>query len=307
MKDALESHGRVRNTLTSIIDVDMKTQPTLSGQLKFPISQFNNFIFKDSGILAFKSYSFGEHLIPSEKLEVVTKNLVDIPEAVIVASPKPSTTKARQKKSTSRLFSCCDPDGVKEFRKESQLLNHLAIGNHVYDSEEQDNILDTTKRIWVQTCTKFRSTQPTFTVETHDLEDEVVYETQAYALKQRRKSTRFSSKVKNFLFEIYDEGEKTGRKANPYTVSKQMRLEKDPEGRRLFGPSEWLTHQQIRSVFASFVVKARKSSSSSSQVKRLKLEEVNDEEDELLENIIESLHATEQQEAVQAIANELAK
>lgn len=49
----------------------------------------------------------------------------------IVANPKPPTDKPRQKKTTSRLLSCCDSDCVKEFRKESQLLNHLAIGNYV--------------------------------------------------------------------------------------------------------------------------------------------------------------------------------
>jgi hypothetical protein len=83
MKDALESHGVVRNTLTSIIDVDMTSQPKLSGQLKFPISQFNNFIFKDSGILTFKSYGFGEYLIPSDKLEVVTKTLMDTQDVMV--------------------------------------------------------------------------------------------------------------------------------------------------------------------------------------------------------------------------------
>lgn len=83
MKDALESHGGVRNTFTSIIDVDMSTQPVLSGQLQIPISQYNNFTFMDSGILAFKSYGFGEQLIPSEKLESVTKNMMDIQEAMV--------------------------------------------------------------------------------------------------------------------------------------------------------------------------------------------------------------------------------
>lgn len=153
----------------------------------------------------------------------------------IVANAKPPTDKPRQKKTTSRLLSCCDPDCVKEFRKESQLLNHLAIGNHVYDNEEADNILDTSKRMWVQACTKIRSTQPIVSIETDDrnVADEVSYETQAYALKQRKKSARFSSAVKKFLFEIFDEGEKTGRKANPYTVSKQMRSEKDSDGKRL--------------------------------------------------------------------------
>lgn len=151
MKDALEIHGGGRNTFTSIIDVDMSTQPVLSGQFQIHISQYNNFTFIDSGILAFKYYGFGEQLIPCEKLESVTKNMVDMQEAMIVANPKPPTDKPRQKKTTSRLLSWCDPDCVKEFRKESQLLNH---------------ILDTSKRMWVQTCTKIRSTQLSVSIET---------------------------------------------------------------------------------------------------------------------------------------------
>ncbi|XP_061185307.1 uncharacterized protein LOC133193390 [Saccostrea echinata] len=236
--------------------------------------------------------------------------MVDIPEAVIVANPKPPSEKTRQRKSTSRLLSCCDPDCVKEFRKENQLLNHLAVGNHVYDNEKTDNILDTSKRMWAEVCTKIRSTQPSVSVETCDINpaDEVSYETPAYALKQRKKNTRFSSKVKKYLLEIYDEGEKTGRKANPYTVSRQMQSEKDFDGERLFSPSEWLTHQQIRGVFAGFVLKKQRMLSCTSQTKRLKLEEVNDEQDvEILENIINSLQAAEQFDSVQAIANELAE
>lgn len=95
--------------------------------------------------------------------------------------------------------------------------------------------------------------------------------------------------MKKFLFEIFDEGEKTGRKANPCTVSKQMRSENDSDGKRLFSPCEWLTHKQIRGVFAGFVTKKQKLSSSTLQAKRLKLQEVGDEQDELYENIICSL------------------
>lgn len=107
------------------------------------------------------------------------------------------------------------------------------------------------------------------------------------------------------MFEIFNEGEKTCRKANPYTVSKQMRSEKNPDGKKLFSPCEWLTHQQIRGVIASFVSKKQKQPSSTAQAKRLKLQEVGDEQDKLIENIICSLQAAENSDTVQNIANEL--
>lgn len=59
----------------------------------------------------------------------------------------------------------------------------------------------------------------------------------------------FSSAVK--IFEIFD-GEKTKQKAIPYTGSKQMRSEKDSDGKRRFSPCEKLKHQQLRGGFGQF-------------------------------------------------------
>lgn len=49
MKSALESHGGIRNTYISVVDLLAEPQtPMLSGQLKsYQISQHNNFIFQD--------------------------------------------------------------------------------------------------------------------------------------------------------------------------------------------------------------------------------------------------------------------
>lgn len=61
MKDALESNGGVRKTFTSIIDVDMSTQPVLSGQLQIPISQYNNLwtvVLWHSSLTVFESSLF---------------------------------------------------------------------------------------------------------------------------------------------------------------------------------------------------------------------------------------------------------
>lgn len=42
-------------------------------------------------------------------------------------------------------FPCIDPDCIKVFRKEIQLIQHLSIGQHVYDEQKVDMLEDRSK------------------------------------------------------------------------------------------------------------------------------------------------------------------
>lgn len=55
---------------------------------------------------------------------------------------------------------------MKQFTKESQLLRHLAIGQHLYDKEEDDTTVDKTKRMWAERCSSLRHNQPNLTADT---------------------------------------------------------------------------------------------------------------------------------------------
>lgn len=57
------------------------------------------------------------------------------------------------------------------------------------------------------------------------------------------RKTRFNSAQKDYLQKKFEIGEKTGRKLDPVTVSQ------DSNGNRLFASSEFLTGQQIQSIF----------------------------------------------------------
>ena len=52
-------------------------------------------------------------------------------------------------------------------------------------------------------------------------------------------------------------GQSTGRKVDPDFVAKEMRRALDSDGKRLFRPSEFLTVQQITSLFARLAAKLR--------------------------------------------------
>ena len=58
-----------------------------------------------------------------------------------------------------------------------------------------------------------------------------------------------------FLIEKFEDGEKSGNKADPMSVSREMKTKRDGNGRLLFQPNEWKTAQQIKSFFQDIVRK----------------------------------------------------
>ena len=76
LKTALESHGGVKNTFITLVDVDVQSAPPLSGSIKnLKITQMNNFVFEHAGIRMFRAYGVGNgYLIPSSTLERISQN-----------------------------------------------------------------------------------------------------------------------------------------------------------------------------------------------------------------------------------------
>ena len=73
---------------------------------------------------------------------------------------------------------------------------------------------------------------------------------EGWALKTVKKPTRTVKKAKDYLVQKFDAGTKTGLKADPVQVSREMKYVKDNSGQLLFKPDEWRTAQQINSFFS---------------------------------------------------------
>ena len=69
--------------------------------------------------------------------------------------------------------------------------------------------------------------------------------------------TKFTDKQKQYLNVRFQIGERTGKKAEPSSVSKARRTAKDSKGERLFGYGYFLTNQQISSYFSRLAAKWR--------------------------------------------------
>ena len=71
-----------------------------------------------------------------------------------------------------------------------------------------------------------------------------------WALKQRKKNTKFSRAQVKFLLEIYNEGEISGKKKDPPSVVQMMKCSTKESGDKFFRPNEYLRKEQIAAFFS---------------------------------------------------------
>ena len=71
-----------------------------------------------------------------------------------------------------------------------------------------------------------------------------------WGLKTAKKPSRMEAHVKAYLVEKFDTGCRTGQKADPVQVAREMKIVKDGAGHLLFTPQQWRTAQQINNFFS---------------------------------------------------------
>ncbi len=79
-----------------------------------------------------------------------------------------------------------------------------------------------------------------------------------WALKATKKRPGLGEKVKAYLVEKFEAGERSGTKAEPLSVSREMKFPKGDNGKLIFRPGEWNTQQSIKSFFSRNSAKLRK-------------------------------------------------
>lgn len=87
-----------------------------------------------------------------------------------------------------------------------------------------------------------------------------------WALKTTKKPVRMTDRVKAYLVQKFDAGARSGLKADPVQVSREMKFAKDENG------MEWRTAQQITSFFSRLSAVQRQK-----QVEESPLEDANEE------------------------------
>ena len=138
------------------------------------------------------------------------------------------------------LFPCPEEGCIKTFRRMANLNNHLICGKHD-TALDKHTFYDQAKLLYAEKLESDKRDVPVMqtTVKAPgDLQDISVIP-KGWALHKRKKAQRFNEKQKQFLNERFNQGETTGQKCNPNSVSKEMRIMKNHQGNRMFERSEY--------------------------------------------------------------------
>ena len=151
----------------------------------------------------------------------------------------------------AEVYSCPQEGCVKVFQRLSNLERHLSF-EKCEKVVERVSMLDLAKTKYASLLEEGVGVVPvlTSTVPLMDANSTRSAAQEGWALKQSNKSYRFNEKQKLYLKAKFNIGQSTGRKVNAEAVAKEMRRSIGPDGKRLFGVSEFLTPQQIKSFFS---------------------------------------------------------
>ena len=266
IKHGLQHHP-VRGTSASVNVVDETKKNLLINKLEH-FSCFHNFRFEDSGIRAWKAYGIGQRkLFPYDTVYVQHQGPTmlqtedsfsnTIRERALKPRKKPLARTSELTTDVNPLFECSVPGCTEAFDSFSD----LDVGQHNNKQLPSESVYD---RVWRDYAAKFASVDvakqksPVTLPFSSETPNRQLLE-MAWAISwTHTASTCFSKKVKEYLTGKFVIGERTGRKADPAQVEKDMRTARNPSIERQFSCTEWLTKTQIQGFFSRLAASRRR-------------------------------------------------
>ncbi len=271
MKKALESHSGLRGCRVAVVEIDASKD--LHGSNKIPdTSLLYNYKYEDNGIRVWKAYNIGGgELLTNKDLPVQQQDIVRL----TVNQPFGHRTKERGvigetaiSRSQTGICPCNDRTCVLTFKTERESEAHMDSGKHVKELETLYDIVttlnDTVRLKWAERVTYTGISDVVLEASVNViLPDESSQNStrtcsMGWALKATKKRLGLGEKVKAYLVEKFIAGERSGTKADPLSVSREMKFLKGDNGKLIFTPEEWKAQQSIKSFFSRYSAKLRR-------------------------------------------------
>lgn len=322
MKTAIESSGGVPNVRVTL---SCASEQPLSSVKWDGISLVYNVEYQENNIQVWKAYNVGAgKSTPWEKYAncfkdgLPTLTIIDRGSQIEFAKPKVRKSRIHSRVSTTettsddecsldslssseepdsatcRLFFCPKEGCVKSFQRYSNLQYHLDSGKHKR-VVEHETLLDRAinqyaYQLEVESVKLQEVCNPIHpgTEGNCRARDDSTLPPKGWALKITQSKKRFTANQKEYLIKKFNIGQKTGRKADPSSVSRDMRKARDSNGDRIFTVDEFLTAQQISSFF-SRQAKSVAAAVSEEDVLEEDLDECSAREDEAFEGIVSAV------------------
>lgn len=254
MKAALESHGGIKGCRAAVVEVDTTRERNKDSKIS-GISVLNNFQFEESGIRVWKAYNIGSgRFIPYSDLTVASQGDTGLS---VIQPFGPATQRGSVGESIrhkSDIYSCQETGCVLTFKTRADAENHMDTGKHRLEVE-CESMYDRVRRKWAAMVTgvTFAPNVPSTSLHGEDSSRAArapALRPLGWALKVAKRPTRMTDKVKTYLTKKFEEGLRTGNKADPMQVAREMKTLRDEDGQSTFKPEEWRTVQQISSLFS---------------------------------------------------------
>ena len=276
MKQALESHSGLKGCRAAVVEVDASKETGIDNKIS-GISFLNNFQFEENGIRAWKAYNVGPGRLLSYSYLIAEKQGDTGLKVIQPFGPrtKQRGTVSESARPNTEIFSCSETGCVLTFKTEKEAEAHMDSGKHVRKLESE-SLYDSIRKKWAEKITGVNA--PSYEEGTssadHNRPSSSItnIRPKGWALKTTKKPVRMTDRVKSYLVQKFDAGARSGLKADPVQVSREMKFAKDENGHSLFTPEEWRTAQQITSFFSRLAAVQRQK-----QVEESPLEDANEE------------------------------
>ena len=254
MKVALESRGGIKGCRAAVVEVD--TTRERNKDSKIPgISVLNNFQYEEFGIRVWKAYDIGPgRQILYSDLGVTSQGDTGLRVIRPFGQASHRGSVGESVRHQFEIYSCQETGCVLTFKTQAEADNHMDTGKHRLEVD-CESMYDRVRRKWagIVTGVTFAPDVPSTSSPGEDSGSAVRgYDPRplGWALKVPKRPARMTDNVKTFLMKKFEEGARTGNKADPVQVAREMKTLRNENGEPTFKPEEWRTAQQISSLFS---------------------------------------------------------
>ncbi|KAL9974162.1 hypothetical protein ACROYT_G011171 [Oculina patagonica] len=254
MKAALESHGGIKGCRAAVVDVDTTREKNQDSKIP-GISVLNNFQYDECGIRVWKAYNIGPgRLITYNDFGAALQGDTGLKVIETFGQPTQKGNVGESVRQKFDIYSCQETGCVMTFKTQAEADDHMDTGKHRLDVD-RESTYDRIRRRWAEMVTgvTFAPDVPSTSLQGGDsgiTTRPLGTRPLGWALKVAKRPNRMTDNVKAFLIKKFDEGVRTGNKADPVQVAKEMKMLRNQDGQLTFKPEEWRNPQQISSMFS---------------------------------------------------------
>ena len=228
------------------------------------ITKCDNFSFERDSITVWQAYGIGAgQKIPYSSF-MYTQDTSGLKRVSEWSQESIITTQRRQAGAGTKdplklvaTFSCMEPECIQTFSTLQEADDHMDTGCHVI-IQEKESVYDTISQQWASITTSVKGqSQKSISIDYQSdatisgcLQGTPGQTQVGWALKKTKANVRISPAVKEFLTNVFDEGNKDGKqKANPTEIAEEIKQK--------FKRDEWLETQTVKRFFSRLAARQR--------------------------------------------------